>query len=232
VKSRFAVLPAALLLLAAPASAGAATFAVSPSKACYRDQEELAISGSGYTANAAVNLTSNGSPIQGSPIGTDAAGAFGATLTVGLSSGEKVKTYAATDQTNPALTAATGLRVSAVDVRVSPKNGRPGRRLHIRARGFTTGKRLYAHVLRGKHYRRNVRVGRLKGACHRLNVRKRLFSSHSRSGTYKVQFDGRRHYSRKAKVKVRFRVVVYRTFHSAAAASAASATGEAWTRER
>ena len=229
-KSRLAVLPAALLLLAAPTSASAATLAVSPSKACYRSGERLAIGGTSYTPNGAVNVTSNGSPIGS--ISTNPAGVFSGFLTVGLPSGEKVKTYAATDQTNPALTAAKALRVSALDVRVSPKNGRPGRRLHIRARGFTTGKRLYAHILRGKHYRRNVGIGRLKGACHRLNVRKRLFSSRSRSGTYKVQFDGRRHYSRKAKVKVRFRVVVYRTFHSAAAASAASAGGEAWTRGR
>jgi hypothetical protein len=232
VKSRLVVLPAALLLLAAPASASAATFGVSPSKACYRDQESLAISGSGYTPGGVVNLTSNGSLIPSNPpIRAGSTGAFGATLTVGLSSGEKVKTYAATDQSNPELTAAQALRVTAVAVRVSPKNGRPGRWLHIRARGFTTGKRLYAHIRRGKHYRRNVRIGRLKGACHRLNVRKRLFSSHTPEGTYKVQFDGRRHYSRKAKVKISFTVFVHRTFHPASVASEL-AVGEVWTRER
>jgi hypothetical protein len=229
VKSRLVVLPAALLLLAAPASASAATFGVSPSKACYRSGERLVISGSGYTLNGTVNVTSNGSSIGF--ISTNPTGAFSGFLTVGLSSGEKVKNYAATDHSNAALTAAKALRVSALDVRVRPKNGRPGRRLRIRARGFTTGKRLYAHIRRGRHYRRNVRIGRLKGACHRLNLRKRLFSSRTPAGTYKVQFDGRRHYSNKAKVKVSFTVLVYRTFHPASAASA-SAVGEAWTRER
>jgi hypothetical protein len=112
--------------------------------------------------------------------------------------------------------------VSAVDVRIRPRSGRPGHKLRIRARGFTTGRRLYAHV-RGK-IDRNVRIGRLKRRCRKLGERRRIFPASTPTGTYVVQFDTNRRYRRSRKVKVRFRVDVVPIFGSS------PATGQTWRR--
>jgi hypothetical protein len=201
VKARFGIVGAltAAAILAAPAAANAAALAGAPAKACYRAGEEVALNGSGYTPNQGVTITSDGKTL-GSSL-ADPAGNFSGKLTVGVPSGEKIKTYAGTDQSNPANTAAVQLRVSAVTVNLKPKNGRPDRRFKIGARGFTTGKRLYAHVVKGK-FRRTVKVGRLKGPCHKITARKRLFPSNIATGLYRVQFDSKRRYSKKTKVKV------------------------------
>jgi hypothetical protein len=90
---------------------------------------------------------------------------------------------------------------------VRPRNGAAGRLLRLKASGFTTGRRLFAHVVR-RGYRRDVRVGRLKGPCRTLSVRRRVLPSGLAAGVYTVQFDTKRRYSRKTKVRVRFSVTV------------------------
>src|SRR3954453_15979042 len=228
-KLRLAALTIALLAgaTAAPA-ADAATLAVTPVKPCYRAGSKLGLFGNGYTPNSSVGITSDGAGIGNAA--PNPSGGFGVELTVGLASGERVKTYAATDQANPAITASIPLRISALDVRLSPKSGPPGRKLRIRARGFTTGKRLYAHVRKGRRYRKNVKVGRLKGACRTLKTRKKLIRRGGGTGTYHVQFDTRRHYSRKTAVRVRYDIFVFRTFKSGSASAAS--VGERWVRVR
>ena len=185
--------------LAAPAVADAALLGAAPQKDCYRAGEQVTLAGSGYTPNQGVAIASDGQAL-GSDI-ADAAGNFGGSLRVGVPSGEKVKTYTATDQTNPANTAAVQLRISALTVNLRPKRGKPSRRFRIGARGFTTGKTLYAHVVR-KGFRRNIRIGRLKGPCHKISARKRLFPVGIATGLYRVQFDSKRRYSKRTKVKV------------------------------
>lgn len=201
---------------------------VVPQKPCYRAGEKLGMLGRGYTPSGSVRVTSDGAPIGS--VTTLSNGAFAAQLTVGQRRGEKVKTYAATDVANPAITAATALRVSALAVSIRPRSGRPGRRLRIGARGFTGYRTLYAHVARGRRYRRNVRVGRLTRVCRKLTVRRRIIARRTRPGSYLVQFDGRRRFSRRTRVRVRFRVRVSRTARRASAGAASVATGERWER--
>lgn len=210
VKARLGIAGAltAAAILAAPAAASAAAVSISPTKSCYRSGEGISFAGTGYTPNSTVSLFSDGKPINDSTTGqparppTDAVGSFGpGTLTPALRHGQKVKTYTATDDSNPAITASGQLLVSALTVNLKPKKGRPDRRFKIGARGFTTGKRLYAHIVKGK-FRRTVKIGRLKGACHKLTARKRLFPSNIATGVYRVQFDSKRKYSKKTKVKV------------------------------
>ncbi len=214
---------AALALLAAPAAANAATLAVAPLKACYRAGETVGMAGGGYTPNTTVQVNSDGR-VVGSVL-SDAAGNFAGALQLGVPSGERLKTYSAVDTANTANTASVQLRVSRLLVTVKPKNGRPGRVLRVKARGFSTGKTLYAHVVRG-HKTRNVRIGKLKGACHTLSVRKRIFSKHTKTGTYTVQFDSKRHYSKKTAVRYRFTVPVVPV------AANSSASAAAWSRLR
>ena len=211
-------IPAAVValgvLLALPAAAGAAQVAVLPAKPCYRSGESLLIGGTQYTPNASVRITSDGAFIGS--VTADQNGVFQGTLRVGQRRGERTKTYTGTDITNPANIASTTLRVTAFAVTVRPRSGRPGRRVRVRARGFTTGTRLYAHIVRGR-YRRNVGVGRLRGACRRLSARRRIFRRGTRPGRYTVQFDTRRRYSRRTAVRVRYSVVIFRRARASAA---------------
>jgi hypothetical protein len=195
-------------VLALAPGAQAATVSVDPQKPCYRTGETIGMSGSGFTPGGPVDISSDGRSIGGTR--ADGAGNFDGDLQV-ASPSQRVKTYTATDRSNPANNASTSLTVSPFDVNIAPRNGPPGRRLRIVARGFTTGRTLYAHVVRGRS-RSNVRVGRLRGACRRLRVRRRIFRGTARPGTYIVQFDTRRRYSPDTRVRIRFRVTVFPIF--------------------
>ena len=197
----------ALAIVAAPATAGAATLGVSPRKSCYRAGESVGFAGAGYTPNGSVQVNVDGRVLNTVP--TDGSGTFAGLLTLGDPNGERVKTYSAVDTSNTAIQASLPLRVSSLDVTVKPESGVPGRVLRVRARGFTTGNTLYAHVVRGSRNRRNVRIGALRGACRKLSVRKRLFRRQTHAGSYTVQFDTRRHYSSKTAVRVRFQVSLF-----------------------
>ena len=196
---------AAAVALAAPAAAQAATLSVAGNKSCYRAGDSLILSGTGYTPGAPVDIT-----LQGRELGTltaDASGNISSPLHVGNLSGISKRTLVATDGANPANTATAQFLGSALTVKVKPRNGSAGRKLRINASGFTTGKRLYAHILR-KHYRRNVLIGKLKGPCHTLKVRKPVMGGGTPAGVYTVQFDTKKRYSKKTKVWFRFSVTV------------------------
>jgi len=199
-----AVLTAAVALLAA-APAQAATLTLVGSKSCYRYGDTLTLSGAGFTPTSRASITLDAS--DAGAIDTDAAGSFTAQFGIPTLRGVRMRTLIATDAANPANVAQAQFLGSALDVTVRPRNGGAGRKLRINARGFTTGKRLYAHIVR-KRYRRNVLIGKLKGPCRTLKLRKRVLPAGTPTGVYTVQFDTRRRYSKKTKVWVRFTVTV------------------------
>jgi hypothetical protein len=189
----------ASVALAAPASASAATLTVDPVRPCYLEQDRVFVLAEGYTPNGTVDFTREDNPVAS--VTTDAVGTFQGNLRLpGLIMGQRPLTYVATDRADPARTAQVSLLTTAVDVRVSPKNGPPNRRLRIRARGFRGGSTLWAHVRRVKRRgggpvrARTVRIGRLRGPCWTANVRKRLFRRGTAAGRYRVQFDTFRRY--------------------------------------
>jgi hypothetical protein len=190
----------------APASASAApTLAVDPVKDCYSTGETVDLLGGGFTPFGPVDV-SDGSGSLGT-LDSDAGGAISSPLTLGYDSGRV--TFTATDMTTAGLAASTSLLVSAPDVTIRPRNGPAGRRVRITAKGFATGPTLYAHVRRRSTGRvRNVRIGALAGACGKTSVRKRIFPSGAPSGSYLVQFDTYRRFSRGRDVWVRFTVKV------------------------
>jgi hypothetical protein len=189
----------ASIALAAPATASAATLTVDPVRSCYLEQDRVFLLADGYTPNGMVDFTRGGNLVD--DLQANAAGQVQGTLRLpGLIMGQRPLTYVATDQTNPALTAQVTLLTTAVDVRVTPRNGPPSRLLRIRARGFRGGQTLWAHVRRAKRRgggrvrTRTVRIGRVRGPCWTANVRKRLFRRGTAAGRYRVQFDTFRRY--------------------------------------
>lgn len=231
-KRRIAV-PAlvALAACAAPAAADAATLA--PGKACFGDGDPIVLGGTGYTPGAPVTLAADGRPFTGtltsSATGTVAGRLLPSTLVRGITQNS---VFTATDTANPANLGQTTVVRSRLRVSVTPANASPRSNRRFRARGFTAGSTLYRHITRGKRVS-NGRMGKLKGSCKTLSVKKRLFRKSAKSGTYRVQFDAKSKYSSKTLQRVRFRVRVFRTVRRASSASAAAATqGEVWTQIR
>ena len=188
----------ALATLAAPSAADAASLTTNPVKPCYRSGETVHFVAAEFTPSSSANLTRDG--IFVSSIPTDAAGRFDVGLRLIQDVGSQTRTYTATDAGNSGLSASVAATVSAVRVRLSPQNGRASRRFRIRARGFTTGRTLWAHVVhRGS--KRNLKIGRLKGPCHTLATRRRLLRRNARLGRHRIQFDTFRRYDPDRRVK-------------------------------
>jgi len=187
--TRSLAVAAGVAALALPSAASAASLTVSPQKPCYSSGEAVNLLGTGFSPFGTVNITRDGTPLPGrSDLETDANGAFNGVLTLFQARGSQAKTYAATDATDSTLTASTQITVSAPRVGLKPANGAPGRLMTITARGFATGPTLWAHVTRGVS-KRNLKIGRLRGACGGLKTRKRLLPRDAPLGVYRIQFD-------------------------------------------
>ena len=196
-----------LAALAAPSAAHAASLTTDPAKPCYRSGESINFVGSGFTPSSTANLTRDG--VFVSPIPTDATGQFNASLRLQQDQGTQSRTYTATDANNPTLSASVPVTVSAVGVALSPRTGSVSRRFRIRARGFTTGETLWAHIVH-RRAKRHVKVGRLRGACHNLRTRMRLLTQSARFGRHRIQFDTFRRYKRDRAVKTTYTIRVVR----------------------
>ena len=193
--------------LAIPSVAHAASLTTNPVKSCYRSGETVHFLGDGFTGSSNANLTRDG--VFVSPIPTDAAGRFDAGLRLLQDRGAQERTYTAADASNPGLTASAPVTVSVVAVGLSPDTGPVSRRFRIRARGFTTGRTLWAHVIH-KRSKRHLRIGRLKGACHNLTTRRRLLRKSARFGRHRIQFDTFRRYRANRQVKATYAIRVVR----------------------
>jgi hypothetical protein len=219
-KLRLTALAAVATALTVPANASAATLTVDPALPCYGSGQSVNLLGSGFSPNLTdgITVTKDGERIG--ELSTDANGAFHGSLRLGQRNGRRTSTYMATDTSNPTLTASTQITVSEADVTLRPKSGSPGRRVRIKAVGFTAngGKRLWAHVTRNGRTR-NLAVGKLTGACKGLTKKRRLLRRGAPVGVYIVQFDAYRKYKERRAQSVGFTITVRRV-RSAAASSA------------
>lgn len=205
--TRSLAVAAGLVVLAAPATASAASLDIAPAKRCYSSGESVNLMGTGFSPLGSASVTRDGTPLGA--LQTDANGAFNGILTLAQTSGKRTKTYTASDQSVSTLTASKQITVSAVRVDLSPANGAPGRRMSIKASGFTTGKTLWAHVKKGKS-KRTLEVGTLSGACGGLKTRRRLLPRNAALGLHTIQFDTFRRYNPKQAVRYRYTIDVTR----------------------
>jgi hypothetical protein len=205
--TRSLAVAAGVIALAAPATASAASLGVSPQKRCYSSGESVNLLGTGFSPLGSASVFRDGTALGA--LQTDANGAFNGILTLAQTSGKRTKTYTARDDAVSTLTASAQITVSAVRVDLSPSNGAPGRRMSIKASGFTTGKTLWAHVTKGKS-KRTLKVGSLSGACGRLKTRRRLLPRNAALGLHTIQFDTFKRYSPKQPVRYRYTVDVTR----------------------
>src|ERR1044072_1822592 len=89
VKLFLAAVCAAVAVFVMPAVASAATLTIAPVKKCYRSDEPFSMSASGFTPGAPVNVTVNGSTLNGSPLLADGAGNIGSGLTLSQRAGQQ-----------------------------------------------------------------------------------------------------------------------------------------------
>ena len=205
--TRSLAVAAGVAMLVLPSAASAAELTVSPEKRCYRTNETVNLLGTDFTPLSTVTVTRGGTAFD--PLRTGANGEFNGELTLFLDSGRETRTYVATDDSNPSLTASTQITVSAVRVGLKPANGAPGRIMTVTARGFTTGDVLWAHVRHGGSGR-NVKLGQLTGACHGLRTRRRLLPRNAALGVHTIQFDTFRRYRSKRAVRDLYTISVTR----------------------
>ncbi len=198
----------AIVALAAPSAAHAApSLTAQPAKSCYRSGETMRFIGAGFTPETDANLSRDGTFVAA--IHTDGSGQFDAGLRLLQNQGRQVRTYTATDASNPGLSASAPVTVSAVGVGLSPSTGSVSRRFRVRARGFTTGRTLWAHIIH-KRSKRHLKIGRLRGACHDLRTRRRLLPRSARFGRHRIQFDTFRRYRANRRVKAVYTIRVVR----------------------
>lgn len=191
--TRRAALFATLLALgAAPTAAQAQNLGLDADRACYAPHQPISLSGWGFTPDGDVALSAGGQQLG---IGmADYDGLFSASLRApALPFPEAELRFVATDQTYLLNRASAVVRLTSLGVRVTPTTGDPARPRRIRARGFFGGRTLYAHVRRDSRVR-NMRVGRLSGACRRLNTVRRLFPAGVDPGAYSLSFDTSRRF--------------------------------------
>ena len=219
-----AAVATAAVALVGSAAASAATLTTSPAKPCFGSGDRVTFRGTGFTPGAIVDFTRDGQPVEADPpITALPDGTVNAALTVFNERGVEKRSYAATDRTNPALTAAAPVAVSELDVDMRPRSGEPSEARRITAVGFTRGTTLWAHIV-FKGRARTVKVGALSGACGNLSKRKRLFGADPPFGRHLIHFDtSRRFRTARPAQRVSFSFRIFPTSNSGAATASTAA---------
>jgi hypothetical protein len=165
----------------------------------------MVVGGSGYAPGATIEISSNDSTVAGQT----RANTRGEFLAV-VKAPEPLKlnlkkptseatTISATDGVN---TGSTTARSTLLDAATVPAKAKPQRRVTWYFSGFTSGRAVYGHYLRGKHQVARVRFGRAHGACGLLRVKRTLLPAHLRNRKYGVQLDDSKRYSRRARPRI------------------------------
>lgn len=179
--------------------------------ACFVDQPgqrpaPIRVSGSGWNANATLDLDSTDA--DGSLFGmvkVGANGTFSGTIPGTLidTTERQVETLAlkAKDPMTESTAKSGKFQVAALGVSTKPSfPSKPGQKVTFMFAGFSHGKTVYAHyVLHGKPVATRS-FGKAKGACGTLTARGSYFpTKNPKGGTYTVQYDTSKKYSKHAK---------------------------------
>jgi hypothetical protein len=232
-RARSLLICAMVVLLVACAAATAPSIAsarpaVQADHACYRPGDDLALTGSAFTADAEVAFIFDMSGKNGRNLlfsdpnpRTDAAGGVRATYRVPeLASSDDRREQlfiTANDQAKFGPDGPIGppeesfanvtTQLSQWDVLADSwldGQGDPQRAMHIEAFGWTHEKALWAHYFRGTKRIKTVRIGALQGACGDLTKRVRQFPFRPvAAGSWTIYFSGSQFFD-KSKPWIRF----------------------------
>jgi hypothetical protein len=181
-------------------TAQAATISIDPVKACYLSGDKITASGTGFTAGGPVDVSIDGKSLG--QLAADAAGNIAGEVSLGTMRGVKSHALTATDVTDSTLMASVSFLATTNRVIVKPKNARAGRKLQLRGSGFLAGPNVFMHVRGPGGYKSDGRVAKPQGPCGTFTVRKRIVPPGADTGSYKVQFDAVRRFSKKTRPRV------------------------------
>jgi hypothetical protein len=205
--------------LALPASADAASLAVD--RPCYPVNGPINVSGTGFTPNTQVQLSFSNGTSAGFAT-ADAAGNFGGAIQApSINPLEQALTLIGTDRANPANTGSAALRITRFQASTKPSRARPHKRVLYRVRGFTGGGTVYVHyVFRGK-LRGTRTLGPAKPPCGVVNKRMPLLPLRKvRFGTWTLQIDTSRKYSKNTLPRLVGTLLIFRTVRPRGATAA------------
>ncbi len=199
---RLAASTVIVVALAAPAPAAAAP-ALAPLRPCYvvaspaaDDRQAVAVSGTGFTPGALVDVTVGGRTVTAQ---ADATGALprGTVAAPYVTGADRPFTVTATER-DTGLGASVGSLVTRLRVTVSPTPRRARARVRFAGTGFIGRRPVFAHYVRGGAERFRVRATRRPdGPCGAWSARMRLFAFSPRDGRWTIQFDQQRRYERR-----------------------------------
>lgn len=204
-RATFAILVVLAAAVAAPAAAGAQqeekTPQLFPLHACYRSagpdaRETVGIVATNFTPGGKVNVTVDGTTLPEPATANEKGEVFGSVLAPYNARGTRRFGLTLTDVQAPEKTASQESLITALDVRLRPRQARPSSRVRFLGRGFIDGTRIYGHYLRAGKVRRTVRFGRPTGPCGRLDVvRRQIPVRRPATGRWTLQVDTQRAYS-------------------------------------
>jgi len=197
-----------LVLTPRPTSA---RIAIGPPRACHRAGDRVHVTGTGFAANAAVELLADSSRIGSAT--ADAQGDVETEVAVpSPGSGPRQHRYRLTarERNFPANAATATLQATTLAFDVRPASFvRRGQRVRFSFAGFPSGRGIYAHYRLGSRTLASVRLGLARGACGTLVTRAPMIpTSVLRAGSWSVQFDARSAYSPRATPRLRTRIRV------------------------
>jgi hypothetical protein len=182
-----------------PGSAQAASLA--PLGPCYRSLDEqtretVPVMGADFTPGEQVRVSIDGRVVQDNvtvlPDGT----VRGEVQAPFQRRGERPFTLAVEELGNTTNTATATSRVTALAMRLKPKNAKPSSRVRFIGRGFTDGPMVYGHYVRKGKLRKTVKLGAPQGPCGRVSVRHRQIPiKHAANGRWTLQVDNQATYS-------------------------------------
>ena len=184
-----------MLMICAPARAGAATLATD--RPCYIATEGMAITGGGWAPRSGWTVTGGGMTLSGL---ADPAGAFtaqGQAPTIPRHT-LKPQTIALTGLQDGTAVASATFKVVNFLVRPRAPSGKPSGSTSCGFSGFMPGKRIYVHVRRAsKTYTTSAGKGDPTCGTRRTRLRRLpgVPASAIRPGEYKVFVDNRRRFS-------------------------------------
>lgn len=209
-----AVVVAAALLACAPA-AGAAQ--LTPDRACYLPEMGMTVAGSGFTPNAAITLSGEGtSPLSG---GADASGAFSANLeapsaaALGATGTTPASFRLTATETASGQSATATVKVVqfAFNTDQGLKSPRALRRWRFSGFLLRPGKPIYGHFRFGGRTRATYRFGVPKGPCGTLTKHAPGIPARDvRAGTWTVQVDQNRTYKAGERLALTSKTTIFR----------------------
>jgi hypothetical protein len=198
-----------VLLVALAFPAGALAADVQVDRSCYLEAlignrvipQPVQVTGNGFTANEAYQVTIDGLPVLDGSGTVDAAGGISKTITPpALPEGTNERKHILT-VSQGATSVSTSLRVSRFLADFAPSSGDP-RTLRVRFSVFGFGlasanPTVYLHYVRpGGKLKRTVKLGRAAGPCGRIAraPKRRLFPFTATRGRWRLQFDTNKRY--------------------------------------